>query len=366
MSWTESANWGLQSSGQNAERWLAHAHGQADSNSQKAVVSNLMAMVSARDGDYQSAQEYWDEARQLWGQASQPEQTAALAEFNQVLTGNGLAPARELLDPFNDWQQTAALEATETAAADDGASDWQMAMREAIDELAAGQGQRAAFSLSSAAKHGGGRGALALNAIAMACFVIGDYAGAAEAFGECEGLWRQTPPDSASLEFLAGQLRGHGWERSALSLQSGGPIDPWSAWSRDLGMQMEGHTGAGPAGPTSWDEAMELGLAKIREGDGESALRAMAAAEFLTSDPSRRCLALDGIAWAASLVGDYTQAQEAWGELCKLSSSFEREVGKLFLEMLSRHGLHREADLVRVRMAGNQAPLVDPWRDFAL
>ncbi|MCA9793003.1 MAG: hypothetical protein KC910_14445 [Candidatus Eremiobacteraeota bacterium] len=366
MSWTESANWGLQSTGQNAERWLAHAHGQAGSHSQKAVISNLMAMVSARDGNYQSAQEYWDEARQLWSQTSQPEQAAALAELNGVLTANGLAPARELLDPFNNWQQQTALEATETAATDDGSSDWQMAMREAIEELAANRGQRAAFSLSSAAKHGGGRGALALNTIALACFMIGDYAGAAEAFGESEASWRQTPPDSASLQFLADQLLARGWERSAQALHSGAPIDPWSAWSRDLGMQMEGQTGAGPAGPTSWDEAMELGLVRIREGDGESALRAMAAAEFLTQDPSRRCLALDGIAWAATLVGDYTQAQDAWGELCQLSSGFQPDVGKVFLEMLSRSGLHREADLVRSRLADNQAPLVDPWRDFAV
>ncbi len=366
MSWTQHALEGFKDQ-QEGARKLALAFEQASNKADQAMVSNLMALEASRRGDTFEAQQFWQECQQLWSEADASQHLPALAQLGTIIHRAGFQLRNSLtspIDPWSQWENAQALGGSLTADATEVRADWQQAMSEGLDRLQEGLGQPAALAFSSSQKHGDIRDILALNGVALGCFLQGDYAGACEAYEELRTRWTQCENNLEAFLFLAQEFRSRGWTLSAEALTQNRPVDPWRDFSRDLGLQMEGQSEAGPAGPTDWSEAMELGLSKIQIGSAEEALRAFSASEFLTQDPTEKCLALNGVAWACAVLGDYTQAQEAWAEMCRLAPQIERDPVLRFLEMLTRCGLSREADLIRHRLTQNEAPLIDPWRDF--
>lgn len=358
MAWHDLASQAYAELGQSScERILAEAYQTARTSAERAVVSNLTALSLAQAGDYAGTEEYWSEAKQLWGSSSDAEKLEAATHLSYIISRQ----VRGLIDPYGSssddhWVADASEDTLLERCL------WSDKLNEGFELLERGQCQVAGMMFDAAAQEGGVRGVLALNCLALSSVRIGDYAAAAEIYKEVESGWQS--PGAEDRTFLSERFRARGWERSAACIEEGRPVSPWVEWSRDLGLQPEGQAVEVTTRSKSWYETLEEGLVLIAAGDGAGAARILSRAQHLAGDMGEKCVALNAEAWASCMGGDYMAAEAAWEQMCGVSSLMTRDSIHRYLEILTRAGLENEAELVRQKLAAGQAPLIDPWRDF--
>lgn len=428
MSWANSFQTGLRclASGQYdlAERRLAEASDEMRRESPNdlwaCLLTNCLAVSTARRGDYAAGQEHYARSRQLWEfggfQPSEAATAQALQWWEGLLTGAGLATeaglvARRrqngqlpLLDPFEEVAPTAApttssasewmagadpspglqlapRPATPAPAQPKPAATWQEALTAGLTLAKQGRGPAAVDKLDEALELAratpGLRSALTYNAMAMALFLTGDYPGSDGA--QAEAMARYAPGDPAPVADYVQALRSAGLEAEASLVEerrAAGQSPLLSPW-QDLSSAGIAR-GSGPQVSAfrpseDWLPGLREGLQDSAQGRGREAvqklsrlvehLRPLAPGQLL-----RLALTRGAVSLAAYLQGDYGLAEAAYQEAVSDWSSLpegQRAAPPVneFVASLREAGLVEAHNLISPRVGTGAPPLLNPFQD---
>jgi len=384
--------------------------GRATPGLRPALTYNAMAMALFLTGDYPGSDTAQAEATARYA----PGDPALVAEYVRALRSAGLeaeatlveerqaAGQPPLLSPWQDLSSAGIARGSgpQTAAFRPG-DDWLPALREALTDSAQGRGREAVQKLSRLVEQLRPlapaqllRLSLTRGAVSLAAHLQGDYGLAEAAFQEAMSDWgslpegqRDAPPVSQFVNCLreAGLTEVH--NLIAPRLRSGEPplLNPFhdkvtTSTMAVMETKADEDPGARMAPPQAYEYYMQEGLDLAGRRKFEHAqrllLKAVEKGRMQGGHSVRACLALDAIAIACQLAGDYAGAEKAYEDAVSLYKREKVSPGepsanrafKAFQEWLSISGLRQEARrleeiLERTREGGREPVLLCPWTD---